>query len=100
MLGNDAADTATVYNNIGCVMFCLERYQEAFSYCNLAHAIFQAELGQFHVRTMSVLRNLSKARKFAFVSLTERRDPWEAYPKVEFPIRPDKKKKGKKGRRK
>eukprot|EP01017_Pseudomicrothorax_dubius_P003155 TRINITY_DN10386_c0_g1_i2.p1 TRINITY_DN10386_c0_g1~~TRINITY_DN10386_c0_g1_i2.p1 ORF type:complete len:572 (-),score=163.12 TRINITY_DN10386_c0_g1_i2:87-1802(-) len=87
LIGSDTVDTATVYNNIGCCFYCLDRHQESFSYLNLAVAIFQAELGQFHHRTLSAHRNLMKAKKIAFVNLTERQVPWEAYPKAEFPIR-------------
>jgi hypothetical protein len=45
-IGGDTVDTATVYNNLGCCMFMLERNQEAKAYFELANAIFECELGQ------------------------------------------------------
>ena len=35
-LGGDTVDTATVYNNLGCCMYMLERNQEALAYFELA----------------------------------------------------------------
>ena len=44
-LGGDTVDTATVYNNLGCCMFMLERNQESKAYFELSNAIMEAELG-------------------------------------------------------
>ena len=44
-LGGDTVDTATVYNNLGCCMYMLERNQEAKAYFELANAILECELG-------------------------------------------------------
>lgn len=44
-LGGDTVDTATVYNNLGCCMYMLERFQEARAYHKLSNAIMEAELG-------------------------------------------------------
>ena len=44
-LGGDTVDTATVYNNLGCCMFMLERNEEAKAYFELADAILECELG-------------------------------------------------------
>lgn len=44
-LGGDTVDTATVYNNLGCCMYMLERFQEARAYHELSNAIMEAELG-------------------------------------------------------
>jgi hypothetical protein len=44
-LGGDTVDTATVYNNLGCCMYMLERNQECLAYFELAHAILECELG-------------------------------------------------------
>ena len=44
-IGGDTVDTATVYNNLGCCMFMLERNEEAKAYFELAQAIFECELG-------------------------------------------------------
>ena len=34
--GADTADTATIYNNLGCCMYSLKRNAEALAYFNLA----------------------------------------------------------------
>lgn len=57
-LGGDTVDTATVYNNLGACMYILERNQESLAYFELAHAIFECELGPSHERTMTVSFNL------------------------------------------
>jgi tetratricopeptide (TPR) repeat protein len=44
-IGGDTVDTATVYNNLGCCMFMLERNMEAKAYFELANAILECELG-------------------------------------------------------
>lgn len=53
-LGGDCVDTATVYNNLGCCMFMLERNEEAKAYFQLSNAIFDHELGPNHERTITV----------------------------------------------
>jgi len=53
-LGGDTVDTATVYNNLGCCMYMLERNQESIAYFELAHAILECELGPHHERTLTV----------------------------------------------
>ena len=53
-LGGDTVDTATVYNNLGCCMYMLERNQEALAYFELAEAILECELGPDHERTLTV----------------------------------------------
>lgn len=53
-LGGDTVDTATVYNNLGCCMYMLERNQEAKAYFELAEAILECELGPNHERTLTV----------------------------------------------
>jgi len=54
-LGGDTVDTATVYNNLGCCMYMLERNQEGKAYFELAHAILECELGPHHERTLTVI---------------------------------------------
>ena len=54
-LGGDTVDTATVYNNLGCCMYMLERNQECLAYFELSHAILECELGPSHERTMTVI---------------------------------------------
>ena len=65
-LGGDTVDTATVYNNLGCCMFFLERNEEAKGYFDLANAILECELGPQHERTLTSLKNLQKIKKSAF----------------------------------
>ena len=53
-LGGDTVDTASVYNNLGCCMYMLERNQESKAYFELSNAIMDAELGPQHERTLTV----------------------------------------------
>lgn len=62
-LGGDTVDTATVYNNLGCCMFMLERNQESKAYFELSNAIMDAELGPHHERTLTTARNANKANR-------------------------------------
>jgi len=59
-LGGDTVDSATVYNNLGCCMYVLERNQECKAYFELSHAIMDAELGPNHERVLTTQRNLLK----------------------------------------
>lgn len=52
-LGGDTVDTATIYNNLGCCMFMLERNEEAKAYFELSNAILECELGPNHERTLT-----------------------------------------------
>lgn len=65
-LGGDTVDTATVYNNLGCCMFFLERNEESKGYFELSNAILECELGSQHERTLTSLKNLQKIKKSAF----------------------------------
>lgn len=56
-LGGDTVDTATVYNNLSCCMYALERNQESRAYFQLSNAILEAEVGQNHERTLTSARN-------------------------------------------
>jgi tetratricopeptide (TPR) repeat protein len=47
-IGGDNIETASTYNNLGCCFNILERNKEAQTYYELAHAIFDLELGPFH----------------------------------------------------
>lgn len=62
-LGGDTVDTSTVYNNLGCCMYMLERNQESKAYFELSNAIMDAELGPNHERTLTTKRNLLKANR-------------------------------------
>ena len=39
LYGSEHIDTATIYNNLGCCMYMLERNSEALAYFNISHAI-------------------------------------------------------------
>jgi hypothetical protein len=41
-------------------MFMLERSHEAIAYFKLAEAVFHAELGPYHNRTLTAARNVRK----------------------------------------
>ena len=97
MLGGDTVDTATVYNNLGCCMFMLERNQEAKAYFELANAIFDCELGPMHERTMTSARNISKVKKTDLGIVPEFRPLWTTAVLDPAP-KSKKKKKGKKGK--
>ena len=62
-IGGDTVDTATVYNNLGCTMYMLERNQECKAYFELANAIMEAELGPNHERTRTTFRNAEKSKR-------------------------------------
>jgi hypothetical protein len=50
----DECDTATAYNNLGCCFMKLYRIQEAYNYFRLSEAIYEANLGTYHERTLTV----------------------------------------------
>ena len=95
-LGGDTVDTATVYNNIGCTMYVLERNQECRAYFELATAIMDAELGPHHERTLTTARNVEKARRLYLDVQPEYRFLWKTYMHHPCPPKGKKKKKGKK----
>ena len=92
-------DTATVYNNLGCCMFMLERNQEAKAYFELAQAIFDCELGPQHERTLTAGRNIKKVDKTDLGIVPEFRPLWTTAVPDPAP-KGKKKKKGKKGKKK
>lgn len=65
-LGGDTVDTATIYNNIACCLFFLERNEEAKGYFDLANAILECELGPQHERTLTSKKNIQKIKKSSF----------------------------------
>jgi tetratricopeptide (TPR) repeat protein len=75
-LGGDTVDTATVYNNLGCCMFMLERNQEALAYFELSNAILECELGSHHERTLTSQRNIHKAKRTVLGITPEFRQLW------------------------
>lgn len=99
-LGGDTVDTATVYNNLGCCMFFLERNEESKGYFDLANAILECELGSQHERTLTSLKNLQKIKKSAFGFQGPEFRPLY-YIGIPHPApKAKKKKKGKKGKKK
>eukprot|EP00826_Nyctotherus_ovalis_P036584 TRINITY_DN3259_c0_g2_i6.p1 TRINITY_DN3259_c0_g2~~TRINITY_DN3259_c0_g2_i6.p1 ORF type:complete len:516 (+),score=189.72 TRINITY_DN3259_c0_g2_i6:683-2230(+) len=97
-IGGNTVDTATTYNNLGCCMLALGRYQEANAYFLLAHAILQMELGPMHERTMTAFQNIEKTKRMPLVPAPEYKQPWNIFVLDRCPIkkRGAKKKKGKK----
>ena len=59
-LGGDTIDTATVYNNLGVVSYCMESYLPANGYFNLAYEIYKKSFGVNHPRTLLVKGNITK----------------------------------------
>ena len=98
-LGGDTVDTATVYNNLGCCMYMLERNQEAKAYFELSNAILECELGPQHERTLTSARNTSKVNKTVLGIIPEYRPMWTTALHHPAPTA-KKKKKGKKGKKK
>jgi len=95
-LGGDTVDTATVYNNLGCCMFMLERNQEAKAYFELANAILECELGPQHERTLTSKRNILKINRTVLDIQPEFRTLWT----TALPHPAPKSKKGKKKKKK
>jgi hypothetical protein len=94
-IGGDTVDTATVYNNLGCCMFMLERNEEAKAYFELANAILECELGFQHERTLTTKRNILKINRTVLNIVPEFRPLWTTYVPHPAP-KTGKKKKGKK----
>ena len=59
-IGGDTIDTATVYNNLGVVAYCMESYFPANGYFQLAYEIYKKIFGVNHPRTLLVKGNLGK----------------------------------------
>ena len=97
-LGGDTVDTATVYNNLGCCMFMLERNEEAKAYFELANAILECELGPQHERTLTSARNISKVNKTVLGIVPKFKPLWTTA--LPHPAPKGKKKKKKKGKKK
>lgn len=96
-LGGDTVDTATVYNNLGCCMYMLERNQECKAYFELANAIMDAELGPNHERTLTTYRNVDKSKRTVLDIKPQFRMLWTTAVPHPAPAA-SKKKKGKKGK--
>lgn len=98
-LGGDTVDTATVYNNLGCCMMALERFQEAQAYFELSAAILEVELGAHHERTLTAGRNILKSKRTVLNITPEYRPLWSFAARAPGPVL-GKKKKKKKGKKK
>jgi hypothetical protein len=94
-IGGDTVDTATVYNNLGCCMFFLERNEEAKAYFELANAILECELGPHHERTLTSARNINKIKRTDLGIVPEYRPLWTTALPHPCPKGKKKKKKGK-----
>jgi hypothetical protein len=92
-------DTATVYNNLGCCMYMLERNQECKAYFELANAIFEAELGPNHERTLTSHRNLDKSKRTVLNIVPQFRQLWTTAVPHPAPSKSKKKKKKGKGKK-
>mmetsp|Transcript_4956 Transcript_4956/g.6364 ORF Transcript_4956/g.6364 Transcript_4956/m.6364 type:complete len:170 (+) Transcript_4956:313-822(+) len=95
-LGGDTVDTATVYNNLGCCMYMLERNQEAKAYFELSAAILESELGPHHERTLTANKNITKSSRTVLDIKPEFKPLWmTAVPHPNPKTKKGKKKKGK-----
>ena len=65
-IGGDTPDTATIYNNLGVVSYCLESYLPANGYFKLAYEIYKNLLGLTHPRTMIIKANITKMNQLNF----------------------------------
>ena len=65
-IGGDTIDTATIYNNLGVVAYCMESYLPANGYFNLAYEIYKNHFGVNHPRTILVKGNLTKLNHLNF----------------------------------
>ena len=65
-IGGDTIDSATIYNNLGVVCYCMESLLPANGYFQLAYEIYKNLLGVSHPRTLLVKGNLSKLNQLSF----------------------------------
>ena len=65
-IGGETLDTASVYNNLGVVAYCMGSYLPAKGFFKLAYEIYRALLGLTHPRTMLIKSNLSKMNQLNF----------------------------------
>lgn len=62
VLPEDHVDIALIDTNIGACFFCLQRESEAMINFKRAALVFRSALGPYHPRTLSVARNIEKAK--------------------------------------
>lgn len=65
-IGGDTIDTATIYNNLGVVAYCMESYIPANGYFQLAYEIYKKLFGINHPRTILVKANIGKLNQLNF----------------------------------
>ena len=65
-IGGDTIDTATIYNNLGVISFCLESYLPANGFFNMAYEIYKEQLGINNLRTILIKENLQRLRNLNF----------------------------------
>ena len=66
IIGGDTIDTATIYNNLGVVAFCLESYMPANGYFMMAYEIYKNLEGINNMRTLLIKENLQKLRNLNY----------------------------------
>ena len=66
IIGGDTIDTATIYNNLGVVAFCLESYLPANGYFMMAYEIYKNLEGINNMRTILVKENLQKLKNLNY----------------------------------
>ena len=66
IIGGDTIDTATIYNNLGVVAFCLESYLPANGYFMMAYEIYKNLEGINNMRTILIKENLKKLRNLNY----------------------------------
>jgi tetratricopeptide (TPR) repeat protein len=59
-IGGDTIDTATIYNNLGVISYCMESYLPANGYFQLAYELYKNLLGINHPRTILIKGNITK----------------------------------------
>ena len=65
-IGGDTIDTATIYNNLGVVAYCMESYIPANGYFQLAYEIYKNLFGINHPRTILVKGNIGKLNQLNY----------------------------------
>ena len=66
VLGLEHVQTASVFNNLACCYFMLQRSQEALGYIEIAEVVLDTELGAHHERTMTSRNNFKKISRGTF----------------------------------
>ena len=70
-IGGDTIDTATIYNNLGVISYCMESYMPANGYFQLAYEIYKKLLGINHPRTILIKGNITKLNNLNYAQNIE-----------------------------